>query len=361
MIIGSNGVAASLQTSFPIVMLMSAFLSIAFYSVLELILLILTTFTRWRGLYFWSLLIATWGIAINSLGYILKFFQVTPYTHFSVTLIILGWTSMVTGQSLVLYSRLHLVMHSARKLRFVLLLILTNILTCHIPIIVLVYCVNTPHPSPSLIYIYEIYESVQLTVFALQEIFISALYIYHAFQMLSPALTLRAQSKKTAMRHLVYVNCALIVLDVAVVGLQYAGLYEVQTSLKPAVYGVKLKLEFWVLNHLRSAMGVQRATESRTGDTRMLDKDAADVNANALMQVGIHVSSYTSSVRMESVGLGDVQDGVLITSEAIVESGEGRGGSSRGSMSSLDAEGGDMEFGEAQQVVVNGPYWNLVL
>jgi hypothetical protein len=245
----ANAVVVGLRTSFPIAMLMSAFLSIALYGVVELTLLILLTFKKWQGLYFWSLIIATWGIAFNGVGYILKSFQVTSANMFSATLIIIGWTCMVTGQSLVLYSRLHLVLYDHSKVRNVLILIVTNVFTCHIPVSALVYGVNSSHPAP-FVRPYEIYENVQLAVFALQEVFISGLYIYYATKILGPAFTIRGRPRKTVMTQLIYINIALIVLDIVIVSLQYAGLYEVQTSLKPAVYSIKLKLEFNVLNHL---------------------------------------------------------------------------------------------------------------
>ena len=247
-----HGVIAGLQISFPIAMLMAGFLGVAFFCVIEITIYILCTFKRWRGLYFWSLMVATWGIAFNGLGYTLKFFHVTTATLLSVTLIIIGWISMVTGQSMVLYSRLHLVLHDQNKLRGVLILILANVLTCHIPVTALVYGVNSSNPAP-FVKPYEVYERVQLTVFAFQEALISGLYIYYARDVLLIAGEIRRQPRTAVMLQLIYINSILMVLDAVLLGLQYAGYYEVQTSLKPAIYSVKLKLEFNVLNNLLGA------------------------------------------------------------------------------------------------------------
>lgn len=59
----------------------------------------------------------------------------------SVTFICLGWYCMVTGQSLVLYSRLHLVVR--RRLRWVLGMIILNAIVLHGGTTVLVFGVST--------------------------------------------------------------------------------------------------------------------------------------------------------------------------------------------------------------------------
>jgi hypothetical protein len=206
-------------------MLMSAFFSIAYYGVIELNLRILLTFKRRQGLYFWSLFIATWGIALNTTGFILNFFNIMLSIWISTTLSIIGWIFMVTGQSTVLYSRLHLVLYDNTKRRGVLALIITNAFVCHLPVAILFWGVSSSHPA-TFRRPYEIYERVQLTIFALQEMLISS------------------------MKQLILINVILIILDVLVVGLQFAGLYEIQISFKVAVYSIKLRLEFDVLNHL---------------------------------------------------------------------------------------------------------------
>ncbi|KAJ4331535.1 hypothetical protein N0V87_009079 [Didymella glomerata] len=254
-----HGIVAGLATSFPIAMLMSALLSIAFFCALELYVWILSTFRKRRGLYFWSLIVATSGIILNGLGYTLKFFQVTTQGFFSVTVICLGWTCMVTGQSIVLYSRLHLVVHNEKLLRCILAIIVIDALATHIPVTVLVYFVNGPNPS-RFVGPYEVYERTQLVIFAVQEAVISGLYIYYAKDVLTTLDEVRKKPRRAVMKQLIYINIILMALDSILIGLQFAGFYEVQTSLKPAIYGLKLKLEFNVLNQLL------RATKDRSQD-----------------------------------------------------------------------------------------------
>jgi len=81
------------------------------YNVVELQILIFGTFSRFRGLYFWSLVISSWGIIPYAIGFILKYFSVLHGggKWLSVFLLSIGWYPMVTGQAIVLWSRLHLV------------------------------------------------------------------------------------------------------------------------------------------------------------------------------------------------------------------------------------------------------------
>jgi hypothetical protein len=243
------------------------FISIALYNFLELNVLILSTFKRRKGLYFWSFVIATWGVAFNSIGYMLKHLTLTTQSNLYATLILIGWCTMITGQSVVLYSRLHLVMHNQRRLRAVLIMIITNALWLHIPIIVLVYGVNSNNPTP-FTKPYEIYEKIQLSVFIAQELIISGLYVWETTRFLRLEKTIGNSGTLQVMNHLLYVNILVILLDFTILGLEFADMYEIQTSWKPLVYSVKLKFEFSILNRLveltRNARSGNPYSDSRT-------------------------------------------------------------------------------------------------
>ena len=161
----------------------NVFISIALYNVIELNFLIASTFKRFRGLYFWSFLVATWGAAFNAVGYLLRNLQVDPSGYVHATIILIGWCTMINGQSLVLYSRLHIVLHSPARLRWVLTLIITDAIWLSVPIIVLVYGSNSANPD-SFKLPYSIFEKLQLTVFFVQECIISGLYIYETAKIL---------------------------------------------------------------------------------------------------------------------------------------------------------------------------------
>ena len=83
--------------------------ALSLYNAIELILLIFTTFNAYRGLYFWSLLVASCGVIPYTVGLLFEYFQLTSL---AVGLAIdnVGWWTMITGQSVVLYSRLGIVL-----------------------------------------------------------------------------------------------------------------------------------------------------------------------------------------------------------------------------------------------------------
>lgn len=238
------------------------FLSVALYNFFELNVQIFTTFKRRKGLYFWSFTIATWGILFNSIGYLLKHLQVTTEGNIYATLILIGWCSMITGQSVVLYSRLHIVMHNARRLRAVLIMIVTNAIWLHIPIIVLVYGANSNNPGP-FEHPYSVYEKIQLTVFVVQELIISGLYVFETVNLLKLERSIGNNGTRSVLFHLIYVNILVMLLDFSIVGLEFANLYEIQTAWKPLVYSIKLKVEFSILNRL-----VELTRSARSGDSR---------------------------------------------------------------------------------------------
>lgn len=100
--------------------LMIVFTSIALYNSIELFILLFLTFSRYRGLYFWTLLLSViLGVIPHAIGHLLMFFSLSP-AWLSLTISTIGFYVMVPGQSLVLYSRLHLVVNSNKVLRFVL-------------------------------------------------------------------------------------------------------------------------------------------------------------------------------------------------------------------------------------------------
>ncbi|KAI9799563.1 MAG: hypothetical protein M1825_004489 [Sarcosagium campestre] len=224
----------------------AAFAAVAWYNCIELNVQVFLTFKRHRGLYFWSLIVASWGIALHALGFILKFFvEGTPWELYSV-IIMLGWWAMVTGQSIVLWSRLHLVVRDNRLLRAVLAMICIDAICLHIPTSVLTWGSYSPNPAPFQSK-FEIVEKVQMTVFVVQETIISVLYVWATLRLLKPIY--HGRTRKVLV-HLVVINVVIICMDAVLLGMEYSDHYEIQASLKPMVYSIKLKLEFAVLNQL---------------------------------------------------------------------------------------------------------------
>lgn len=113
--------------------MMAVFCAIALYNAVELVILIFLTFTRYSGLYFWAMLLsAVLGVIPQAIGFLLEFFAIGPL-WFAVTFSTIGFYFMVPGQSIVLYSRLHLVVQSQTLLRRVLYLIIFDTIVLLIP------------------------------------------------------------------------------------------------------------------------------------------------------------------------------------------------------------------------------------
>ncbi|PVI01322.1 hypothetical protein DM02DRAFT_654583 [Periconia macrospinosa] len=252
--------------SYPVGILLACFLSIAAYNVIEITVRIFTTFKKWRGLYFNSFLIATWSIMVHVAGHVLKLYNITSMNVLYNTLILFGWVGMVTGQSLVLYSRLHLLYITNKgRVRWVLYMIIFDAITCHMPGIVLVYgASNAPDPDKYIVH-FKTYEIIQMTMFALQELIISGLYAYRVFRLLNSEVGYRGPHAISLGRHLLAVNITIIIMELSLLSVIYTGHYEVEAAYKPAVYSVKLKLEFRVLNDLRNLFSDGSRLGSATG------------------------------------------------------------------------------------------------
>lgn len=242
---------------------MVSFFTIALYNFIELNFIIVATFKRRKGVYFWSFVVATWGIAPYTIGFLLRAFYPSINSYLYVTLIIVGWWPLVTGQSMVLWSRLHLILHKPEWLRVILGMIIVNAIICYVPTTILVYGANSSNPGP-FINPYSIYEKIQVTLFFLQEMIMSGIYIVETIKMLRlTAITGRLANRKM-LKHLVAVSIMVALLDMPILILEYAGLYDWQTAYKVAAYSTKLKLEFSILNNLVNLMQDRKRSHSGT-------------------------------------------------------------------------------------------------
>lgn len=248
---GSTNEPLDQTTNLPLHMTLAAFTGIAWYNVIELNISVYMTFKRRRGLYFWSILACIQGIACHSVAIVLKLYGVVEVYQVTVTMITIGWYLMVTGQALVLYSRLHLLVGDPRIVKAVLVMILFNAVTMHLPTTVLTYGSNSPQHE-SFTHGFKIMEKLQMTMFSLQEFVISGIYIWATLRFLRPVYRRHVRS---VMVRLLWINVAIIVMDLAMLAMEYAGFYLVEAVMKGAIYSVKLKLEFVVLNQLMQIAG----------------------------------------------------------------------------------------------------------
>ena len=73
--------------------ILAAGTAVAWVYAVELNITIMLTFKRRRGLYFWALLISSWGLSVHALGFILKFLVGVNWA-LNITLISAGWVAM---------------------------------------------------------------------------------------------------------------------------------------------------------------------------------------------------------------------------------------------------------------------------
>ena len=238
------------------------FLGLAMYNVVELLILIFGTFSKFRGLYFWSLVVSSVGIIPYCLGFIFKYFDILtgPSRWASVFLLSIGWYPMVTGQAIVLWSRLHLVVEGARGDKILLWtkwMIIVNAICLHIPTTVLTFGSNAN--MPVFIDGYNVMEKIQMCGFFLQEVVLSSIYIAETVKILRSSIQ---DDTRRLMYQLIFINVLIITMDLGLLGLEAASLYILETITKPTFYSMKLKLEFAILSRLVQFVGGQGRQDS---------------------------------------------------------------------------------------------------
>lgn len=224
-----------------------SFIAIAWYNAIELLVLILVTFRKYSGLYFWSLTVSSWGVVFYGIGFLFKFFQIISNDYVNVVFITIGWWAMVTGQSVVLFSRLHLICLNEKLLRRILWMIIIDAIVLHIPTTALTFGSNADTNTQNFVHGYNVMEKIQMTGFCLQEFIISGIYLWECVKFLRTGD--QGKSRKT-LYGLFYINMIIVIMDITLLGLEFANLYILEIVTKGMVYSVKLKLEFAILGKL---------------------------------------------------------------------------------------------------------------
>lgn len=108
-----------------------AFGAVAIWSTLSLTIRLLTTLKKRSGIYFYSVLIAAWGLTIRQVGNFIQFYAPRCPWQIGFTMQQLGWVGMISGFSMVLYSRLTIILESHKTRRAVLGMIVFNAFVWH--------------------------------------------------------------------------------------------------------------------------------------------------------------------------------------------------------------------------------------
>ncbi|EJP67224.1 hypothetical protein NHJ13051_009353 [Beauveria bassiana] len=255
-----------IQNDLPLAMAMAGLSSVAWYIGIEINVSLFILFKRKQGLYFWSCLIASWGVILQPIFMLLADFNVWKDAIPSIVMIYLTWFMMVVPQSWVLYSRLHLLMRATNTLQIIKYVLIFNSIVFAFPTMVIGTLAQATNVNPGLKSFNLKWDRIQLVVYFVQEISLSLLYIFQTYKYLKDIRPLQLRfwslssttsndepppkEQSPVLRHLIYVNIVIIVLDIILLGIQCADLFYLQAALKPCIYGLKLKAEFAILNRL---------------------------------------------------------------------------------------------------------------
>ncbi|KAF2108263.1 hypothetical protein BDV96DRAFT_672399 [Lophiotrema nucula] len=245
-----------------------AFASVAIWSSIPLTIRLLTTMKQRHGLYFYAILTCTWGLCVRQIGYLLQYLVHDAPWWLCNILSQCGWICMVTGFAVVLYSRLNIILESVRFRRAILYCIIFNGVVFHTTMTVLsvgataIVRTGTPHQKAFLARsswkkVFNSMERTQIIVFALQETVISFFYMHAAFRYLKSQFARKDKTRET-MFLLLFVQVIIMLVDVALIVMDFAGLLQMKGFILSFSYCLKLELEFVVLNQLveLSRMGV---------------------------------------------------------------------------------------------------------
>lgn len=249
-------------------------IALALYNSIEMVLLISTTFKKWKGLYFWSLTLGNYAVTAYAMGMLLSYFELCVHWLHSIILDA-GWLAMITCQSLVLYSRLNLIFDNPRLIAAVKWMIVFTSIFVLVPVVTLDFG-STYSSDPGFTAGYFYIEKIQLILITLQELIISFLYVYKTIRLLHVIMRTNTRSM---IWQLLFLNIIIISMDVAIVALQFLHLQLYQEVIKGFVYSVKLKLEIHILSKLVDLVGDNQHSADRRMTLDVIDSNAIEGQA----------------------------------------------------------------------------------
>ncbi|KAL4966434.1 uncharacterized protein BDV14DRAFT_171103 [Aspergillus stella-maris] len=232
----------------PITLVNPILLSIAAYNVFELLFWIFGTFQRRQGLYFGSILVSTIALIGYIVAVFLRIFRPDGGTMGGYIWAI-SYSTLLTAQILVLYSRLYIVLpHNPRVLRAVLVMIIVTSV-CTVPVQLAIQ-LSLAAGQTHLGHAQFLTERVVFTMAVAREVIICFIYIIQAYRNLQPIILAKGSTGKQALIYLILVQGAVVVLDIGFIAQIYLNLGSTVTGYGAVLYSLKLKMEFGVLNVL---------------------------------------------------------------------------------------------------------------
>ncbi|KAH6613084.1 hypothetical protein C7974DRAFT_405140 [Boeremia exigua] len=232
-----------------------AFGAVALWSTVPLTIRVLTTLNTRSGMFFWSLMATTWGLCLRQIGFIAKSVPGKCPWPLAQAMLQIGWIAMVSGFSMVLYSRLSIICHNRNVRRAILFMIIFNGIVWHSSMTIIsfgkVWTRNGKRHDLLRIWerVHNPFERCQIIFFTLQETMIACFYIHTAYKYLKNGFA-RKRQKRTAITLLLVVQLIIVAIDVAMITIDFLDLITLKVSVHSFSYAIKLELEFVVLTQL---------------------------------------------------------------------------------------------------------------
>lgn len=113
---------------------------------------------------------------------------------------------------------------------------------------------------------------------------------------------------RTLMHQLVFINIVIIIMDTALLSIEYASIYLLETVMKGVCYSIKLKLEFAILSRLvKFVGGADRSVfldSKRSARSNVDHEDVADfVDTTRALTDVTHTPRPSKNTRVEDIDL----------------------------------------------------------
>ncbi|OJK01280.1 hypothetical protein ASPACDRAFT_41544 [Aspergillus aculeatus ATCC 16872] len=251
--------------SLPKTFLLACFVAVAAFGSIELLLLIFDFFKRRRGLYFWSLLLSTLATLVFTVVITLLWFAV-PQARFGLAfVIVICYPTLNVGNTLVIYSRLHLVT-SGRKIRWLFWMIIISSVVFLLPQAIIVVISASPDGG-HVRNLYRTFEKLSVTATCVREMIVGGVFVWATARNLKPLIMIKGREGRKMVFYLIVATTMMVVTDIIIVVVVLCGQLYIISALTAFFSVLKLKLEFFSLGKLirliQSAPGVchHQATE----------------------------------------------------------------------------------------------------
>ncbi|KAI0445539.1 hypothetical protein F4803DRAFT_507214 [Xylaria telfairii] len=215
-------------------------------------------------------------------------------------------------------------MGDPRKLRWVLWMIVGSFILLQLPTAVLFVFISFRYNERNRVTdAFDSIDIAQLAGVALQESILSGLYVYTSRTTLKPMEIIKGPKVRKLLRELIGLFVLVVALDISIVIIQVTNHFDIQTTYKPVVYSIKLKVETFVLNNLVTLLVHPGCSCQQTGFQN--DGRALNMTTSNDLTYGSWRSRYTSSAGVtdsaERYGISGCAGGGSASTACIDESG----------------------------------------